>query len=142
MPTIRAVLSNLLPAEDANSIDIIANEVLYTDAEKKGDEWEIVYRHPESHYGHDKSKAILPYKDLEDRPTLFFCGDGVSGMSLPPLIPPAKESKGTGWLILMSDLSAAAHADVLFTKVMANGDSDLMAYCKREQIPHVPFTDL
>jgi len=80
MPTIRAVLSNLLPAEDANSIDIIANEVLYTDAEKKGDEWEIVYRHPESHYGHDKSKAILPYKDLgEDRPTLFFCGDGVSG---------------------------------------------------------------
>jgi 2-hydroxy-3-keto-5-methylthiopentenyl-1-phosphate phosphatase len=79
MPTIRAVLSNLLPAEDANSIDIIANEVLYTDAEKKGDEWEIVYRHPESHYGHDKSKAILPYKDLEDPPTLFFCGDGVSG---------------------------------------------------------------
>ena len=81
MPTIRAVLSNLLPAEDANSIDIIANEVKYTDAEKKGDEWEIVYRHPESHYGHDKSKAILPYKDLEDRPTLFFCGDGVSGMA-------------------------------------------------------------
>jgi 2-hydroxy-3-keto-5-methylthiopentenyl-1-phosphate phosphatase len=81
MPTIRAVLSNLLPAEDANSIDIIANEVKYTDPEQKGDEWEIVYRHPESHYGHDKSKAILPYKDLEDRPTLFFCGDGVSGMS-------------------------------------------------------------
>jgi 2-hydroxy-3-keto-5-methylthiopentenyl-1-phosphate phosphatase len=43
---------------------------------------------------------------------------------------------------LMVDLSAAAHADVLFTKVMANGDSDLMAYCKREHIPHVPFTDL
>ena len=81
MPTIRAVLSNLLPAEDANSIDIIANGVLYTDKEEKGDEWEIVYRHPESHYGHDKSKAILPYKDLEDPPTLFFCGDGVSGTS-------------------------------------------------------------
>jgi hypothetical protein len=43
---------------------------------------------------------------------------------------------------LIVDLSAAAHADVLFTKVMANGDSDLMAYCKREHIPHVPFTDL
>jgi len=43
---------------------------------------------------------------------------------------------------LIIDLSAAAHADVLFTKVMANGDSDLMAYCKREHIPHVPFTDL
>jgi 2-hydroxy-3-keto-5-methylthiopentenyl-1-phosphate phosphatase len=136
MPTIRAVLSNLLPAEDANSIDIIANEVKYTDPEQKGDEWEIVYRHPESHYGHDKSKAILPYKDLEDRPTLFFCGDGVSGMSHFLMFWMNKEEE------LMIDLSAAAHADVLFTKVMANGDSDLMAYCKREHIPHVPFTDL
>jgi 2-hydroxy-3-keto-5-methylthiopentenyl-1-phosphate phosphatase len=79
MPTIRAVLSNLLPAEDANSIDIIANDVKYTDAEGKGTEWEIVYRHPESGFGHDKSKAILPYRDLENVPTLFFCGDGVSG---------------------------------------------------------------
>jgi 2-hydroxy-3-keto-5-methylthiopentenyl-1-phosphate phosphatase len=136
MPTIRAVLSNLLPAEDANSIDIIANEVKYTDPEQKGDEWEIVYRHPESHYGHDKSKAILPYKDLEDRPTLFFCGDGVSGVSHFLMSQMNEEEE------LMIDLSAAAHADVLFTKVMANGDSDLMAYCKREKIPHVPFTDL
>lgn len=40
------------------------------------------------------------------------------------------------------DLSAAAHADVLFTKEMANGDSDLLAYCKREKISYVPFTDL
>jgi 2-hydroxy-3-keto-5-methylthiopentenyl-1-phosphate phosphatase len=98
MPTIRAVLSNLLPAEDANSIDIIANGVLYTDKEQKGDEWEIVYRHPESHYGHDKSKAILPYKDLEDPPTLFFCGDGVSGesdfsLSGSSLVPPIQTYK-------------------------------------------------
>lgn len=41
-----------------------------------------------------------------------------------------------------TDMSAAKHADLLFTKLMANGDSDLMAYCKREGIPHVPFTDL
>lgn len=40
------------------------------------------------------------------------------------------------------DLSAARHADVLFTKEMANGDSDLLAYCKREKINYVPFTDL
>ncbi len=39
-------------------------------------------------------------------------------------------------------MSAARHADLLFTKVMKNGDSDLMAYCKREGIPHVPFHDL
>ena len=81
-PTIRAVLSSLLPAEDANSIDIIANGVKYLDEAQKGDKWEIVYRHPESGYGHDKSKAILPYRDLPSKPTLFFCGDGVSGTSL------------------------------------------------------------
>lgn len=43
---------------------------------------------------------------------------------------------------LTPDLSAAAHADVLFAKEMANGDSDLMQYCKREKIPFVPFRDL
>lgn len=80
-PTIRAVLSNLLPKEDADSIDVIANGVHYTDPEGKGTTWDLVYRHPESHYGHDKSKAILPYRDLPNKPTLIFCGDGVSGTS-------------------------------------------------------------
>lgn len=41
-----------------------------------------------------------------------------------------------------TDMSAARHADLLFTKIMAEGESDLMAYCKREAIPHVPFKDL
>jgi 2,3-diketo-5-methylthio-1-phosphopentane phosphatase len=80
-PTIRAVLETLLPIEDAQSIDIISNDVKFTDAEGKGEKWEIVYRHPDSGFGHDKSKAILPYRDLPHKPTLFFCGDGVSGMS-------------------------------------------------------------
>lgn len=35
---------------------------------------------PDSGYGHDKSRAILPYKELPDPPTLFFFGDGISGM--------------------------------------------------------------
>ncbi|KAK1927276.1 HAD-like domain-containing protein [Papiliotrema laurentii] len=116
-PIIRAVLETLLPAEDAQTIPIIANDVRYTDPEHTGKTWEIIYRHPESGFGHDKSKAILPYRDLAHKPTLFFCGDGVS------------------------DLSAAKHADVLFAKEMANGDSDLMQYCKREAIPFVPFRD-
>ncbi|EIW68345.1 hypothetical protein M231_00333 [Tremella mesenterica] len=114
-PIIRAVLSNLFPEAEADSIDIIANDVKYLDPE--GKDWEIVYRHPESGFGHDKSKAILPYRDLPSKPTLFFCGDGVS------------------------DMSAAKHADLLFTKIMPNGDSDLLAYCKKEGIPNVPFTD-
>ena len=78
-PTIRAVLETLLPAEDAGSIDIISNDVKFTDPAGKGETWEIVYRHPDSGFGHDKSKAILPYRDLAHKPTLFFCGDGVSG---------------------------------------------------------------
>ena len=80
-PIIRAVLETLLPLEDAKTIPIIANNVKYTDEEKLGKSWDIVYRHPESGFGHDKSKAILPYRDLESKPTLFFCGDGVSGES-------------------------------------------------------------
>jgi 2-hydroxy-3-keto-5-methylthiopentenyl-1-phosphate phosphatase len=116
-PIIRAVLSRVLP-EEADSIPIIANGVSFTDPSDPNSEWKIIYRHPESGHGHDKSKAILPYRDLPGERTLFFCGDGVS------------------------DLSAARHADVLFTKEMANGDSDLMSYCKKEGIPHVPFTDL
>jgi 2-hydroxy-3-keto-5-methylthiopentenyl-1-phosphate phosphatase len=78
-PIIRAVLTNLISEEEASSIDIIANDVEYLDDAKTGEKWEIVYRHPESGFGHDKSKAILPYRDLAHRPTLFFCGDGVSG---------------------------------------------------------------
>ncbi|WVO14512.1 hypothetical protein L204_102147 [Cryptococcus depauperatus] len=116
-PNIRAVLSTLLPESDAEEIDIIANDVKFTDAEETGKTWEIVFRHPDSGFGHDKSQAILPYRDLEHKPTLFFCGDGVS------------------------DLSAAKHADLLFAKTMVNGHSDLQTFCEREKIPHVPFVD-
>jgi 2-hydroxy-3-keto-5-methylthiopentenyl-1-phosphate phosphatase len=52
------------------------------------------FRHPESGFGHDKSRATAPYRDLAHRPTIFFCGDGVS------------------------DLSAAKAADLLFVKVI------------------------
>ena len=41
-PIIRAVLSNLVPEEDANTIDIIANDaIVHSDGR-----WEIQYRHP------------------------------------------------------------------------------------------------
>ncbi|TXT08849.1 hypothetical protein VHUM_02977 [Vanrija humicola] len=114
-PNIRAVLSHLMGEEEAAQIEIIANDVRFTDPEGKGDEWEIVWRHPESGFGHDKSQSIIPYRELAQRPTIFFAGDGVS------------------------DLSAARHADLLFTKVAPGVDSDLLKYCKREGIPHVRF---
>jgi 2-hydroxy-3-keto-5-methylthiopentenyl-1-phosphate phosphatase len=41
-PIIRAVLSNLVPEEDANEIDIIANDaIVHSDGR-----WEIQFRHP------------------------------------------------------------------------------------------------
>jgi 2-hydroxy-3-keto-5-methylthiopentenyl-1-phosphate phosphatase len=46
-PIIRAVLTNLISAEEASSINIIANDVEFTDKGKEGKTWEIVYRHPE-----------------------------------------------------------------------------------------------
>ena len=103
-PFIRAVLSNLI-GDDAKDIDIISNSV---DVKPDGS-WSIHYRHPtryarfrlgpwggctwfipfrlRSGFGHDKSQAILPYRQLPDPPTLFFFGDGVSGTHpFPPLL--------------------------------------------------------
>jgi len=112
-PIIRAVLSNLLGENDAKDIDIISNDV-EIDSDGK---WSIKYRHPTSGFGHDKSWAILPYRDLTDPPVLFFFGDGVS------------------------DMSAAKHADVLFVKQKDSGENDLAAYCTRENIRHILFQD-
>jgi 2,3-diketo-5-methylthio-1-phosphopentane phosphatase len=112
-PLIRAVLSALVGDESAQEIEIIANDaIVHPDGS-----WEIQYRHPSSGFGHDKSQAILPYRDLEHPPTLFFFGDGVS------------------------DISAAKHADVLFVKEKPGGENDLAAYCTRERIRHVLFED-
>ncbi|KAI6103176.1 HAD-like domain-containing protein [Pisolithus croceorrhizus] len=112
-PIIRAVLSALVTPEEAAEIDIISNDV---DVHVDGT-WSIKYRHPTSGYGHDKSQAILPYRTLPRPPMLFFFGDGVS------------------------DMSAARHADVLFVKQKNDGENDLAAYCKREGIPHILFSD-
>lgn len=112
-PIIRACLENLVGPAEAANIEIIANDVKYTDPAGEGKTWEIVYRHPESGFGHDKSQSIIPYRSLANKPTLFFAGDGVS------------------------DLSAARHADLLFTKVGESGTSDLLKYVQREGIPHV-----
>ncbi|KAJ7452268.1 HAD-like domain-containing protein [Mycena latifolia] len=112
-PSIRAVLGELVGEDVADTIDIIANDV---EVAPSG-EWAIKFRHPSSGYGHDKSRAILPYKDLASPPLLFFFGDGVS------------------------DMSAARHADVLFVKHKGDGENDLAAFCTRERIPHIIFAD-
>ncbi|KAH9970184.1 HAD-like domain-containing protein [Lactifluus volemus] len=112
-PLIRAILSTVVDDDDANRIEIISNSI---DVQDDGS-WSIKFRHPSSGYGHDKSHAILPYKDLENPPLLFFFGDGVS------------------------DISAAKHADMLFAKEKPDGENDLATYCTRENIPHVMFAN-
>lgn len=87
-PIIRALLSTLLSEEEAAEIEIISNGV----ARPEGAGWEITFR-DESHFGHDKSRAIRPYREGKYKgTTLFYAGDGVS------------------------DLSAARETDLLFAK--------------------------
>ena len=114
-PIIRSIFSNLIGEEEASKLEIISNDVEFTDPEKKGDTWSIVYRHPDNVNGHDKSLSILPYRDLPQRPLLFFAGDGIS------------------------DISAARHADVLFVK--DKKDNDLATYCDKRNIGYHLFKD-
>lgn len=105
-PIIEALLSKLVGEDAVKQIQIISNDVeMHPDGS-----WDIVYR-DESSFGHDKSRSLRPYAELTDRPTLFYCGDGVS------------------------DLSAAKETDLLFAK----SGKDLITYCQREQIPYTVF---
>ncbi|ODQ66340.1 hypothetical protein NADFUDRAFT_73586 [Nadsonia fulvescens var. elongata DSM 6958] len=107
-PIIRALLEDLVGMDAALDIQIVSNDVAIDDAGK----WKIVYR-DDSPFGHDKSLAIKPYANLDPavRPTLFYCGDGVS------------------------DLSAARETDLLFAKK----GRDLVTYCERENIAYNVF---
>lgn len=106
-PIIQALLTKLVGEEAVKNIEIIANDVRIN----PDNSWDIVYRHPESGFGHDKSKSLRPYAQVPNRPPLFYCGDGVS------------------------DLSAARETDLLFAKA----GRDLVTYCQREKIPYVLF---
>lgn len=98
VPIIRALLVHLVGPE-ADDIEIIANDVQDRPGKKQDQNggWQIKF-HDESHFGHDKSLAIRPYKDHiaklpeKEQPTLLYAGDGVS------------------------DLSAARETDLLFAK--------------------------
>jgi len=114
-PIIRALLVHLV-GEEAEHIQIVSNDVAPRDGKSINEEggWKIVF-HDESHFGHDKSREIRPYANLPDdqRPTMFYAGDGVS------------------------DLSAAKETDLLFAKK----GHDLVTYCVREKVPFTIFED-
>lgn len=115
-PIIKGLLAALV-GSDADNIEIVSNHVKLREGHRNLDEvggWEIEF-HDDSDFGHDKSLAIRPYAQLphENRPTLFYAGDGVS------------------------DLSAARETDLLFAKK----GKDLVTYCVREDVPFTIFED-
>lgn len=119
-PIIYALLKKLVGDDAVKNIEIISNDVrMVPDAL----EWEIVFKDPESGFGHDKSKSIREYLAkhhyaandtnlaLPGQPILFYCGDGVL------------------------DLLAAKETNLLFAK----HGKDLIKYCIRENIPYTEF---
>ncbi|KAL2258232.1 hypothetical protein VTK26DRAFT_8536 [Humicola hyalothermophila] len=116
VPVIRALLAHLLGAEAVDNIQIVSNDVAPRDGKSINEEggWQIVF-HDDSIHGHDKSLEIRPYAKLppEERPVLFYAGDGVS------------------------DLSAAKETDLLFAKA----GRDLVTYCENEKVPFTTFND-
>jgi len=115
-PVIRALLAHYLGQAEADSLQIVSNQVVPRPGKASINEeagWQIIF-HDEryaffrapftpsdttinrahSGFGHDKSIEIRPYANLpkEERPVLFYAGDGVS------------------------DLSAAKETDLLFAK--------------------------
>jgi len=114
-PIIRAILKNLV-GPDHDKLDIISNEAVARPGkslEEKGG-WTIKF-HDDSDFGHDKSLTLRPYAQLpaNQRPTLFYAGDGVS------------------------DLSAARETDLLFAKK----GHDLISFCAKEDVPFTVFSD-
>lgn len=113
-PIIYALLEKLVGPDAVRKIDIISNGV---DVRDDGS-WHIVYKDPDTGFGHDKLRSIREYLaqhgyTAANMPPLFYCGDGVS------------------------DLSAAKETDLLFAK----HGRDLITYCRRENIPYTEFND-
>ncbi|KAK3399970.1 HAD-like domain-containing protein [Sordaria brevicollis] len=116
-PVIRALLAHFLGKEEADSLQIVSNQVAVRPGKTSVNEehgWMITF-HDDSGFGHDKSLEIRPYANLpaDQRPTLFYAGDGVS------------------------DLSAAKETDLLFAKA----GKDLITYCENEHVPFTTFHD-
>jgi len=114
-PIIRSLLSKMLGEEKASRIPILANDVKIDPNDSS--KWDIVYKDTTPH-GHDKSLSIAEKKaefekNLETKPTYFYCGDGIS------------------------DLSAAKECDLLFAKE----GKDLITFCERDHIPYHAFNN-
>jgi 2,3-diketo-5-methylthio-1-phosphopentane phosphatase len=133
-PIIRALLEHMVGKEAAKVIQIVSNNVEVRDGHKSINEeggWKIVF-HDESHFGHDKSLEIRPYANLpeDQRPTMFYAGDGVSDLSA------AKETD-----LLFAKKGQGRISPFFSTRCNANDFADLVSYCVRENVPFTIFED-
>ncbi|KAF2459084.1 HAD-like domain-containing protein [Lineolata rhizophorae] len=114
-PIIKAILKNLI-GPDYDKMQVVGNNVKARPGKSINEEggWELDF-HDDSGFGHDKSLTLRPYAQLpqDQRPTMFYAGDGVS------------------------DLSAAKETDLLFAKK----GHDLVTYCVKEDVPFTIFED-
>ena len=135
-PVIRALLAHFLGKEEADTLQIVSNQVAVRPGKtsvNEDDGWTIEY-HDDSGFGHDKSIEIRQYSALADRPTLFYAGDGVSDLSA------AKETdllfaKAGRGMVAFSFLHFAAY--YLITDCVL----DLVTYCENENVPFQTFHD-
>ncbi|KAI4961776.1 hypothetical protein J4E86_000805 [Alternaria arbusti] len=115
-PVIKALLEKLV-GPNASKMQVLGNHVGPREGKNINEEggWQILFKHPGSGFGHDKSIELRKYSSLPEnlRPTMFYAGDGVS------------------------DLSAARETDLLFAKK----GHDLISYCAREDVPFTVFED-
>jgi 2-hydroxy-3-keto-5-methylthiopentenyl-1-phosphate phosphatase len=72
-PVITAILKNLI-GPDADKMQVIGNHVGPRPGKSIDEEggWEIIFKHPESGFGHDKSVELRKYSSLPEdvRPTM------------------------------------------------------------------------
>ncbi|KAI5965304.1 uncharacterized protein KGF55_001524 [Candida pseudojiufengensis] len=133
-PIITALLTNLVGQEAVSKIEILSNDVRIDD---NGKNWEIVFKDPDSHFGHDKSKSILNYlkqhgysngtSDDDQGIKMFYIGDGVSDKS------------GAELLAKLSDSSDPTKD--LQSLLFAKHGKDLIKICIRDNIPFTEFND-
>ncbi|TPX55358.1 hypothetical protein PhCBS80983_g05380 [Powellomyces hirtus] len=130
-PLVAIFLKDFITTSDDDSgvLSILANDIVITEKEGKA-VWKILYRDESSH-GHDKSLSIQNYLDSLST---------ASTRDHHPLPPQQNPAKGPLIIFIgdgVSDISAARHADLVFAK----RGKDLESWCKRENVPHIPWDD-
>ncbi|KAI5952338.1 hypothetical protein KGF54_003204 [Candida jiufengensis] len=144
-PIISALLTKLVGEEAVSKIQILSNDVRVDD---NGKNWEIIFKHPDSHFGHDKSKSITEYLEahgfsaaqnqdldgLPSMPKLFYAGDGISDASSAEKLEEISKS------LEKNDNNDKSDEDT-DSLLFAKSGRDLIKFCVRENVAFTEFND-